>query len=145
MRDQFRSSADTINNLDQAKLTWSTWCSSPSSISIDLALRSASVIIDDAKKWAINQKDMEHLDEFVRLIQDSESVLRSMQTVNDSKTTNSSKSTLLNFGQRLQEKLGMIEFKMTQMLIEQVANDFYDTLHPIKKLYELVVSGKNIG
>jgi hypothetical protein len=112
------------------------------------------VIIEEAKKCALSQKEMDSRDEFLITIHESESIVKSIEKLSlefhtpslssgQQESTSAAvreekKNLISRMGARLQEKLNVLEFKITQALVEQVANDFLDINQPIRKLNELI-------
>ena len=115
------------------------------------------MIVDQAKKWALDQKEMESRDEFLTTIYECEALVRNLErlceeinsrSIINGEQTNADedqgqlkqemKTRIVDLGRQLQEKMNILEFKISQALVEQVANDFLDVNQPIRRLNDLI-------
>ncbi len=179
LQGQLKQSIKLIKNYDQAKLTLNIWCNNPTLNEKDLgnfeiliffeiksiiyviflikfyisALKAAWVIIEEAKKCALTQTEMDSRDEFLITIHECESIVKNLEKLslefntsrqnsdkNELMATQEKKSLISRLGGTLQEKLNILEFKITRALVEQVANDFLDINQPLRRLNELIQS-----
>jgi hypothetical protein len=101
---------------------------------------------------------MEGRDDFLITIHECESIVKNLEKLslefntqnnNNSEQYNSmakeeKKALISSLGGKLQDKLNMLEFRITQALVEQVANDFLDINQPIRRLNDLIHSSGGI-
>ena len=157
LHEQLRQSMKLRKNYDQTRLTLNIWCNNPSLNDNEQALKAAWMIVDQAKKWALDQKEMESRDEFLTTIYECEALVRNLErlceeinsrSIINGEQTNADedqgqlkqemKTRIVDLGRQLQEKMNILEFKISQALVEQVANDFLDVNQPIRRLNDLI-------
>jgi vinculin len=122
------------------------WFNNPYLDDNGLGEQAAFMVIEEARKLAAAQKDKDLGEDFLATVFECESLVNQFLNVRgvDNRRlptdADSQSSLLFVTGKSTQEKFYILGYKITKALIQQVADDFLDINHPIRKLADVITS-----
>lgn len=128
------------------------WFANPYLDDNGLGHQAAVSVIDEARKIMQQQQQQQSKsgtdDEFAQVIFESEMLLNQFVSVLCSKGEVRRRSEQVNelsiVGKNCQDKFHNLGYKITKALIQQVADDFLDIHHPLRKLVDVVMSPQGL-
>jgi hypothetical protein len=105
------------------------------------------LILEEGRALAAKQNNLALRDDFLQTSNECELVTNKLVNVDKQLEKSTRKNDIEDckvlrnsLTKQLNENLGLISFKITKMLIEQVVDDFLDVNFPLKKLNEAIAS-----
>lgn len=129
----------THGKLEQA----TKWCNNPTFNDNTLGEQSARLILQEAKNLANQQTDSEICEILGNKCHECDFLINHLIKLNKEHKKSSNKNlndslNILTVGKQLRDGLNFIVKNMTKSLVQQVADDFLDINHPIRKIADLV-------
>lgn len=132
-----KPSATLYGKIEQAN----KWFANPYLDDNGLGHQAAVSVIDEARKIMQQQQQRNVDDEMAQVIYESEMLLNQFVSVLCSKEARRrSEHDLVSIaGKNCQDKFYNLGYKITKALTQQVADDFLDINHPLRKLVDVVM------
>lgn len=122
------------------------WFANPYLDDSGLGHQAALLVIDEARRIIQKQNDSRNNsllvdEEMAQVVYESEILLNQFLTaIRDVKNTTNDNNMVSIVGKNCQDKFYNLGFKITKAMIQQVADDFLDINHPLRKLVDVVMS-----
>lgn len=102
------------------------------------------LIIEESQLMAIQQKNSAFKQKYLQTNYDCDYLVNKLVELVNSNQTDQNRSSCFNLGRQLLEKMTQIGYLLNKCLLQQVADDFLDIYHPIKKLTETIMSENSL-
>lgn len=137
-----KPSATLYGKIEQAN----KWFASPFIDDNGVGHHAAVLVIDEARKIIAEsqQRNVCSDEEMGQCVYETEVLLAQFVAALRDNNNNNSEHMISIVGKNCQDKFYTLGFKITKALIQQVADDFLDINHPLRKLVDVVTSPQGI-